>query len=52
MTALATMIDAERHCCRFLRFQVTPEPGEGPVCLEITGPPGTSEFLAGWIPTP
>ena len=51
LAALAGMIEAERHCCRFFRFQVSAEPDEGPVWLEVTGPPGTSDFLAGWIPT-
>jgi hypothetical protein len=43
---LAAMIDAERQCCRFLRFQLTIEPDEGPVVLDVTGPPGTRDFLA------
>ena len=50
LPALAAMVEAERRCCRFLHFQVTAEPDEGPVWLEVTGPPGTSDFLAGWIP--
>src|SRR5881275_3152676 len=45
MLALATMIDAERRCCPFLRFQVVAEAGNGPVWLEVTGPVGTREFL-------
>jgi hypothetical protein len=49
--ALAAMIEAERRCCRFLHFQVAAEPDEGPVWLEVTGPDGTAEFLAEWIPT-
>lgn len=47
--ALATIVravEAERHCCRFLRFGITVEPDKGPVFLELTGPPGTGEFLA------
>jgi hypothetical protein len=48
---LASMIDAERRCCRFLLFQVIAEPDEGPIWLDVTGPPGTTDFLAGWIPT-
>jgi len=42
----ARVISAERLCCRFLRFHVTVEPDEGPVRLDLTGPPGTREFLA------
>ena len=51
LAVLAGMMEAERHCCRFLRFQVSAEPDEGPVYLDVTGPPGTSDFLAGWLPT-
>jgi hypothetical protein len=46
---LAAMMEAERRCCRFLLFQVIAAPDEGPVWLDVTGPPGTSDFLAGWI---
>lgn len=42
---LAAVIEAERHCCRFLRFALTIEPGDGPVTLEVTGPEGTARFL-------
>jgi hypothetical protein len=46
LRVIADMIDAERQCCRFLRFALTVEPGAGPIWLEITGPEGTQEFLA------
>jgi hypothetical protein len=39
------MIDAERQCCRFLRFDLTVEPGEGPMWLGVSGPPGPRAFL-------
>ncbi len=39
-------VSAERQCCRFLRFGITVEPDNGPVFLELTGPPGTREFIA------
>jgi hypothetical protein len=45
-SALAETIDAERRCCRFLRFDITIEPDGGAVWLSLTGPPGTREFLA------
>jgi|SRR5215510_16042528 hypothetical protein len=45
LTAIAETINAERQCCRFLRFVVTVEPGGGPLWLEITGPHGTPAFL-------
>jgi arsenate reductase len=43
---IARAVDAERQCCRFLRFQITVEPAGGPISLEVTGPPGTREFVA------
>jgi hypothetical protein len=39
-------MEAERHCCRFLRFTLTVEPDEGQFILELTGPQGTREFVA------
>jgi hypothetical protein len=45
LSAIAAVMEAERHCCRFLRFQLTVEPNEGPVRLDVTGPAGTEEFL-------
>jgi hypothetical protein len=43
---IARVVEAERHCCRFLRFGVTVEPDGGPVWLELTGPAGTRDFLS------
>ncbi len=45
LTVAAKTIDAERQCCRFLKFVLTVEPGGGDMWLEITGPEGTAEFL-------
>jgi hypothetical protein len=42
---LAGLIDLERQCCPFLRFQLTIEAGGGPLWLEMTGPAGTKDFL-------
>ena len=50
--AIAAMIDAERRCCRFLRFTLTAEPGDGDLLLDVTGPPGTADFLSVWVPAP
>ena len=44
---IVRMIDAERQCCRFLRFALSVAPDLGPISLEVSGPPGTGEFLAG-----
>ena len=46
LLSIARTIDAERQCCRFLRFTVTVEPDAGAIILELTGPAGTREFLA------
>lgn len=46
---IASVVEVERQCCRFLRFQVTVDPDGGPVWLEFTGPPGAREFLAGML---
>jgi hypothetical protein len=46
LSNLVRAVDAERHCCRFLRFTITVEPDEGAVILDLTGPPGTREFVA------
>lgn len=45
LLTLARVIEAERHCCRFLRFGLVVEPDGGPVVLELTGPAGTREFV-------
>lgn len=44
--AITAAIEAERHCCRFLRFELIVEPDEGPVMLTLSGPPGAREFVA------
>jgi hypothetical protein len=46
LALLARTIEAERHCCRFLRFTITVEPAGGPFTLDLAGPPGTAEFIA------
>jgi hypothetical protein len=46
LALIARTVDAERHCCRFLRFHITVEPDGGPIWLELTGPPGTREFVS------
>jgi hypothetical protein len=50
LARLGAFIDAERRCCRFLKFALVAEPGLGRVTLEMTGPPGTAEFLAAMLP--
>ena len=45
VTELAVLIEKERGCCSFLSFRLVTEKGEGPVILEVAGPPGTAEML-------
>jgi amino-acid N-acetyltransferase len=47
LRALTDTIDAERQCCRFLRFQLVVEPDAHGIVLEVTGPAGTKDFLYG-----
>lgn len=42
---IAAMMQAERKCCQFLQFHLTVAAAGGPLALELTGPPGTREFL-------
>jgi hypothetical protein len=49
LQAITGVIDAERQCCAFLRFELTVEPGAGPLWLVVSGPAGTREFLAGLV---
>ena len=46
LSEIARTVDAERQCCRFLRFTVSIEPDDGPISVDLTGPAGTREFLA------
>ena len=48
---IAQAVDAERHCCRFLRFGITVEPDGGPVFLDLTGPSGTRDFVNALLET-
>jgi len=45
LAEMMNVIDMERRCCRFLRFSVSVEVDAGPIVLQLTGPPGTREFL-------
>lgn len=47
LRAITDAIDAERQCCRFLRFHLVVEPDDQGIALEVTGPEGTKEFLDG-----
>lgn len=45
LTELARVMEQERGCCRFLRFQLVAEAADGAITLDVTGPPGTREAL-------
>jgi hypothetical protein len=49
LARLASLIDGERQCCRFLTFDLHIDPDLGEINLDVTGPHGTIEFLSGWI---
>lgn len=46
LMTIARTVDAERQCCRFLRFEIALEPNGGPISLDLSGPLGTADFLA------
>ena len=49
IAAATALIQVERRCCPFLRFDLIVAPGETSVQLALTGPPGVREFLAPWL---
>lgn len=46
VASIAHVVDAERHCCRFLCFTITPEPDPGAVTLTVTAPPDAQLLLS------
>jgi hypothetical protein len=51
LSLVATMIDAERQCCRFLQFELSVGPDLGPLTLTLTGPEGTQQFVEALLDT-
>jgi hypothetical protein len=49
LSAIVKVVEVERQCCRFLTFELTIEPDDGPIWLQFPGPKGTREFLAGML---
>lgn len=49
LRSVLQVIEAERQCCRFLGFVLTVEAPSGRITLDVTGPPGTVEFLTAMI---
>ncbi|MCU0647023.1 MAG: hypothetical protein MUF00_03470 [Gemmatimonadaceae bacterium] len=50
LAAIASVLEHERECCRFLTFELRAEHALGAVRLTIGGPAGTGAFLAGLSP--
>ena len=46
LATIADVVNAERLCCRFLRFVIAVAPDGGPIVLELSGPAGSREFIA------
>ena len=46
LQAITDVMNTERQCCRWLRFQVAVEPDHGPMVLTLSGPEGAREFLS------
>src|SRR5436190_18272412 len=47
LQTIARVLDRERACCAFLTFRLEIPAGDGPFVLDVSGPAGTTEFLAG-----
>lgn len=45
LESIASVIERERQCCAFLTFQLVVPEASGDFVLELSGPPGTREFL-------
>ena len=49
LTTLARLVALEHQCCRFLTFKMLVEPGDGPISLEVTGPPEAKAMIAEFL---
>jgi hypothetical protein len=43
------IVEGERECCSFLRFEIVCAEGMGPMTLRVRGPDGTRDFLREWM---
>lgn len=50
LARIASVIEAERQCCRFMRFELVVKPDFGDITLTIQGPEGTRDVLDSWRP--
>ena len=49
LPAITDAVNAERQCCRFLRFELVVAPDAGAITLTMSGPDGSREFLMALI---
>jgi hypothetical protein len=54
VSRIGNVVDRQRQCCRFFRFQLALDPDLGPITLEVSGPEGAKAFLADlpWVAAP
>jgi hypothetical protein len=45
LETVARFVANERKCCPFMTFNITVEPNDGAITLQMTGPVGTREVL-------
>ena len=45
LRAITDVIDAERQCCRWMRFELVVSPGGGEMALTVRGPGEAREFF-------
>jgi inactivated superfamily I helicase len=46
LALITRAVEAERQCCRFIRFGITVEADGGPDFLDLTGAAGTRDFIS------
>jgi hypothetical protein len=49
LATLARLVALEYQCCRFLTFKILVEAGDGPITLEVTGPPEAKAMIADFL---
>jgi hypothetical protein len=45
LSRIAGVVERERQCCRFFRFQIALEPDLGPITLDVSGHADAKAFL-------
>jgi hypothetical protein len=52
LATIARVIEAERHCCKFLAFALTADANDGPVALTVTAPAEAEDLLRDLVGAP